>query len=361
MQFHLLIVSVVLLAGCAAPALPGGTPSEVTPETPSSEAVVSGGTTPLRDTITPRTTTPSTLDAAVNPWGHEVVTVSWSSETVVIREFTPLVEQALAYWNGDASAYAAYPVTFEYVARGEADLLITFVDEVPDCGEAPASEWTAGCAPLIDDTHPPPAGQPVVYVKAAYNNESTLLVLQHELGHVLGIEHGEPPASVMSPESDLAYLPLPDATDRELPWQHPTLSVYVDYSGVDPADHPAVEAQIGYATDYYAGGVEGYAPANVSFTAASEPTDADIVISFPERTSCGSTGSCASRTGYDLDDDGALEYYTRLDIEVSDLDVEVISWHVGYWLAAAFGAETEADRPPPFRNADYDDRREWWQ
>ena len=49
-------------------------------------------------------------------------------------------------------------------------------------------------------------------------------------------------------------------------------------------------------------------------------------------------------------------------VTVDDLDTDAVGWHVGYWLAYAFGAEADADKPPPFRDASYRERRgEWWR
>jgi hypothetical protein len=43
------------------------------------------------------------------------------------------------------------------------------------------------------------------------------------------------------------------------------------------------------------------------------------------------------------------------------LDPDAVGWHVGYWLAYGLGAEADAEKPPPFRDAGYAERRgRWW-
>ena len=90
---------------------------------------------------------------------------------------------------------------------------------------------------------------------------------------------------------------------------------------------------------------------------------ADVVVRSVETSPCGEgAASCGATTGPDPDGDGAIETYSRLRISLVDLDTDAVAWHVGYWLAYGFGAEDDAEKPPPFRDASYEDRRsEWWE
>ena len=63
-----------------------------------------------------------------------------------------------------------------------------------------------------------------------------------------------------------------------------------------------------------------------------------------------------------VDGDGAVETYSELRISLVDLDTDAVGWHVGYWLAFGFGAEPDSEKPPPFRDASYEERRSaWWE
>jgi len=216
----------------------------------------------------------------------------------------------------------------------------------------------AGCAPVPGS----PAGiarPETVEVRTGLSDESTVQVLEHELGHALGLDHDDAPQPLMAPMAQLTTLPQPDASERALPWQAPELSVYVEY---DTASDPTVaRTQVGHALDYFERGAGGTAPENVTFVATRNRTAADVVVRFRDRACEHDRGSCARRAGLDPDGDGALEYYTRVEIALVDLDPDAVAWHVAYWLGYAFGFEDRADWPGPLRNASGAERRsEWW-
>jgi hypothetical protein len=88
-----------------------------------------------------------------------------------------------------------------------------------------------------------------------------------------------------------------------------------------------------------------------------------VTVRFSDTAACGSgAGSCIATRGTDPDGDGAIERYTHARITLVNLDTDAVGWHVGYWFAAALGAADDDEKPPPFRDASYRDRRsEWWQ
>ena len=125
------------------------------------------------------------------------------------------------------------------------------------------------------------------------------------------------------------------------------------------ADHE----QIDHALDYYDRGADGTVPENVSFRHVERPERADIVVRFSDDSPCGfGSGSCGSVSGTDPDGDGALERYTHLEITLTDLDSDVVGWHVARWLALGFGIEDESEYPPVLREeTSHEDRRsDWW-
>lgn len=350
-----------VLAGCsiAVPTAPSGaSPADTSP----------GGTAPLDGSPTGATPTPGWAGDPDNHFRERVLTVAVdATATDAARDHRALVREALDYWETNADRYAGFPIEYELAgnasgaggANESADLVVAFVPVVDDCG---TEGHAAGCAPVLTDRRQ--VDRPVrVRVRTGLSNRSTVRVLKHEFGHTLGLAHGDEPAEVMAPSATLTTRPLPNATERALPWASPDLAVYVDYGAVASGSREEAERQVAGALSYFEGGANGTVPGNVTFSRAENRSTADVVVEFVETPPCADRGSCGRLAGTDPDGDGAIETYTRLVITVGTdgLDPETYGWHVGYWLGRGFGLRGE-ELPVPLRSDDPAVRTsEWWR
>ncbi|WP_435196169.1 matrixin family metalloprotease [Natronomonas sp. EA1] len=330
-----LVVVCLLLAGCST-SLPGD-PTDL-----------DGATTPE----------PTEWDGdPENHFRERELTVAVRNDAIPERDYRPLVREALDYWEAESERYAGFPIAYRIAEDEDPDVVVRFVPTIEECG---SEDHAAGCAPIL--TEPGQVNRPVtVRVRGNFSDASTVEVLKHELGHTLGIRHGEPPEAVMQASSNLTSLPQPDARNRTMPWGKPGLFVHVDYGAVPARDRPETREQVNAALGYFGDGANGTVPENVTFYRAETAEEADIVVRFAENAPCTQgSGSCGNLRGTDPDGDGQIERYTALTITLSGIDTEATAWHVGYWLGRGFGLSGE-ELPPPLASDDPDVRRsEWW-
>ncbi len=362
-----LLAVTLLLAGCSAvPIGSSNAPAQgaTTTQTPVSSGgdtpSASGGTANSSSARRSSTATPTAVPKQMSPWGDHRIVVAIDDQGEPSRNFTSEVQQATQFWQTHDRRYLGYQV--HYVVKPNAsnpDIVVTMESTIPKCGNTTDA---AGCAPLIQNRrqiHPPEH----VYVESGLSENSTVLVMEHEFGHTLGLDHQSAPHRIMKPSSVLYTEAKKDAVDRAFPWPDPNFKVYVDYSN---ASNPSgARDQIDHAFKYYADGADGSAnvPQNLTFTNVASAENADIVIRFSDTSPCGDgAGSCFTTVGPDPDGDGSIEQYHQLRITIVDLQTDAIAWHVGNWFAYGLGMENPENRPQPFRNAGYDERRsKWWR
>lgn len=285
------------------------------------------------------------------PSGNLTVAVDGGAD----RAFAPLVREAVTYWEGHDERYLNYTVNVTVAPNAsDPDIRASFVPALSRCGQV---EHAAGCSPKV--TNPTQTVDMVdIRVLDNLSNASTVHVLEHEFGHALGLGHGDQPQDVMAAHATLQSVPQPNASERTFAWDDSTLSVYL--VNATAADREEIDD----ALAFYDRGANGTVPKNVSFRRTQRLNGADIVIRFAGRSRCGlGSGSCGSVFGTDPDGDGALERYQRVDITITDLDTDVVGWHVARWLGPGFGMENESEYPPTLRTETTHAHRagEWWR
>ncbi|ELZ97437.1 Matrixin [Haloferax mediterranei ATCC 33500] len=269
------------------------------------------------------------------------------------------MNEATTFWEANDARYLGSEIDYEVDADARnPDLVVRFSDDIPECsGQVDA----VGCAPYITDERQ--IDRPMTaHIRTGFSDDSTAEIIEHELGHTLGLAHGDEPAELMDATGMVYTLPRTNATEKAFPWADSHFTVYMNDSGA--ADPDAAREQVHHAFDYYDDDAPGM-PDNLTFTYVDDPEKADIRlhVSFGETSPCAAgADSFAAASGYDPDGDKALETYDTLGIVLVDLDSDAVGWHVGYWTAHYLGAEDDEDKPEPFRNATYSDRRsEWWE
>lgn len=311
----------------------------------SGDPVAGGTTTEVEPTPDAGTPTP-------HPFAGESLTVAVNGTE---RE-RALVGEALDYWAANATRYVGFDVQFRVLEPGSTetpDVRMEFVDTVTNCGE---SEYPAGCAPQIepgstvDDTV-------TVQIERGYADDSTVLIVKHEVGHILGADHSDDPQSIMSHQQTLAMPPQPNATDRLVPFNDSELTIAIDDETVPADEREKYRDEVAYAIQYVNEGADGTVPDNVTVTLVDDPADADFVVRAADTASCRqNAGTCVAYEGTDPDLDGAIETYTRVNITLVQIDAEAASWYVAYEVIDALGA----DIPDRINDAHATQRRGVW-
>lgn len=134
-------------------------------------------------------------ESTASPWGSDTVVVGVIEVVDTEHDLDTIIQDVLGYWEANSEEYAGFEISYSYEPTvSDPDVQIILTDEIETCtGEE--TESISGCAPLITGEAPDTA---VVRINNQYNAEFTRELLKHEIGHTLGLEHGDEPQDIMS-------------------------------------------------------------------------------------------------------------------------------------------------------------------
>jgi hypothetical protein len=275
------------------------------------------------------------IDDSRNPWGVSEIEVVVEDTTASGENVHPAVMKTTRYWENEIDPGQRYAPEFRVVSESESpEIRVEIVKTVDDCG-VHRDEVGLGCAPVVP-TNATVTDKPVtIQVRAGHSHETTLAILKHEFGHVLGYEHGEGPNDLMT-HNLTANAPddVIDAAERDYPWASDSLRVaIVAESGADVTERERVRQ----ALAYYERGADGTVASPPEFEVVADANEADVVVDLRDAETVECEGvsprnSCLEWDGPDVDDDDAVEYVTDARIVVGSESHERVGWHVGYWL-----------------------------
>lgn len=274
-----------------------------------------------------------------NPYGQDTLVVSLN-DSATERNVTPLVVDALAYWERHSETHAGYPIEYDLRANAtNADVHIQFERDIRTCG-AMVSETTLACAPYVTDE---PADTAEITIEGGYTNESTKTILKHELGHTLGLDHDDDPQHIMNAE----LIAVPRVLDPHIVWQ------------THSHDLETVREQVTHGVGYYETYSQEHLNASFELGEVSDSgvrvagvSDLTIIVS-DDRNACGDPAyvSCAEIGPTPL---GGSEYV----ITLADPPTDATGWLVGDLLVTYLHLD---DRPAVFEEYDRDEATgEWW-
>lgn len=349
-----LLAIMLVFAGCS-----GGTPtatktdtaSESPTDTSTQSSTPTSSPTPTAtpfSTATPEPTATPLPDAAQNPWGKQNVTVSIVDRAGTGRDYRPLVESALAFWERNASNTTEFEVNFQLVDdKYTADVVVVFVENIDECDEED-TENTIGCADVYDSVGEANS-QTGVEIKTGYNNKSTLTILKHEFGHTLGLTHDDTdPTWFMAGKISVGTFPKPDVDERDWKWDTNTVRVYADVEEAADHRHDKLREEVSQTVSSYNNYDHEKIPDNATIKMVDSRETADIVVKVVDETPSGKY-SDAELWGYDDDEDGQIEYYSNVTIYIRDEHHDDVGEYAGYWMGWSLYADADRELPHEYR------------
>lgn len=145
-----------------------------------------------------------------HPFADRTVVVQISNVESDGDRLEELLQGAVSFWNSHGDQYLSYTTSFEYRPDAEdPDLLLEEVSSLGSCGRHDGD--IGGCAPLLEagDHGSLPA---TATVEVQENDWQYQKIIEHEIGHTLGLRHDDEPTRVMDESWENRF---PEFEERE--------------------------------------------------------------------------------------------------------------------------------------------------
>jgi hypothetical protein len=295
-------------------------------------------------TDTPTELATPTATPVPNPWETQVVHVAVDDARVEAYDGEAVIRDAIKYWNGEGAEYATYPVMFKITEYGnpETDIIVRYSDQIDTCGTE-SDDVLLGCAPRLT-AESPVSDIELVEIETGYTRETTLQTAKHELGHVVGLEHGDEPMPTMAAYGEnVRRPPVPNVSEREHKFNTGEIAVYTSGGYTD---------EVQTIVDHLNGSDNTPDP-EMNYTATQNRSEAEFIVRTVDNPGCDlpdGTGSCSYPYVIDYDGQGEGDWYSYVEIELSRVDSEAIAWHIGTWVTEyVYGEPIEPFTPDASR------------
>lgn len=243
------------------------------------------------------------------------------------------LREAVDWWDGREHEYDS-AWEGEFVVRPDAenpDIVVLVADTV-DC-----NSQAQACAPKYNDSTQIALGDSTMRFGLADvpNRAGLVKTLKHELGHVRGVSHCEPPHWLMGCPDSAAYEDK-NYNTRDFAWRTQTLSVYLE------TDDPTARGDVRAVLDEYEN--SSATPADLRLRFVDDPWLAHIHLGLEGCDSCGyGWDPSRLRGGHSYDSDNELEFLYWANVSVT---AEAEERQTAVRNALEFLFATESDSTP---------------